>query len=47
MGIKQLACVMTLWVIGKQCIPIPECGVSQGLISVKKLVDANSRDWRV
>ena len=36
---KQLACVMTLWDIGKQCIPIPEaslCGVSEELISVKK-----------
>ena len=38
MGMKQLVCVMTLWDIGKRCIPIPEaplCGVSEELISVK------------
>ena len=42
MGMKQLACVMTLWGKGKQCIPIPEaplCGVSLELISVKKMSD--------
>ena len=38
MGKKQLADVMTLWDIGKQCIPIPEassCGVPEELIAVK------------
>ena len=39
MGMKQLAGMITLWDIGKQCIPIPEpllCGVSLELISAKK-----------